>query len=128
MKKRIQLQNSKEGGFYAKNVEDGFLSYREGKELLRDMGLSTDHVPFSTMLFLRNRKAMWIDKDGQKASVSFKLKDNLIECFGSYKGVDRTMRLYREWDSNEDSEMIMRLESEAIGNLCMLCVYGKTDI
>lgn len=36
---------------------------------------------------------------------------------------EKTIRIFREWGWHEDPEVIARLESEAIGDLCMKCIY-----
>ena len=95
----------------------------EGQIMLKKMGLPIDTVPFSVAIFLQNQKIFWMDKNGNKATISFKLKPNQLECFGTYLKKRKSMRLFREWGNHEDPEVIARLESEAIGDCCMRCIY-----
>lgn len=90
--------------------------------MLQKMGLSPDAVPFSVVVFLQNQRVFWLDKNGNRVTISFKLKHNQLECFGTYLK-RKSMRLFREWGSHEDPEVIARLESEAIGDCCMRCIY-----
>lgn len=91
--------------------------------MLQKMGLSPDAVPFSVAVFLQNQRVFWLDKNGNRVTISFKLKHNQLECFGTYLKKRKSMRLFREWGSHEDPEVIARLESEAIGDCCMRCIY-----
>lgn len=95
----------------------------EGKQMLNIMGLPSDAVPFSVAAFLQNKRAVWSDGKGNKATISFQIKANQMECFGTYLKRRKSLRLFLEWDSDEDPEKIARLESEAIGELCMKCIY-----
>lgn len=99
----------------------------EGKMMLRIMGLDINRTPFSVATFIQNRRIRWKDKHGNVAYISFKLKPNQLECFGSYRGKKKSIRLFREWGTHEDLETIARLESEAIGDCCMKCIYDNLE-
>lgn len=116
-------------GFYIRSLERGFMGERgEGNKMLEAMGLPKDTIPFSSASLLRNAYAFWNDSQGNRVWISFKLKHNQMECFGSYLGKEKSIRLFREWSDYEDSETIARLESEAIGDLCMRCIYENLEI
>lgn len=124
MKRREISDKTKVNGYYVNEFVRGFLGERgEGKFMLKQMGLPTDTLPFSAIRFFRSKKARWKDKDGNTASVSFVLKENQIECFGTYLKNKKSIRIFCEWGVHEDHEVISRLESEAIGDLCMKCIY-----
>jgi len=127
MKKRTEIDDQlKVEGFYINDVELGFFGEQdEGKKMLKMMGLPSDTLPFSTAAFIQNRKIRWKDCNGKVASISFKLRDDQIEFFGSYLGNKKSTRIFREWGEYEEAETIAHLESEAIGNLCMMCIYEK---
>ena len=127
MKKRTETNDQlKVNGFYIKDVEQGFFGEQdEGKWMLQCMGLPDDVLPFSVAAFLQDKKIRWKDCNGKVASMSFKLKDDQIEFYGSYLGNKKSTRMFREWGDYEEPEKIARLESEAIGNLCMMCIYEK---
>lgn len=123
--KRIEIDDKvKVNGYYVNEFTRGFLGEQnEGSWMLKQMGLQSDRVPFSVATFFQNKQACWKDKSGNTASISFKLKPNQIEFFGSYLGKKKSTRIFREWGCYEDAEVIARLESEAIGDLCMKCIY-----
>lgn len=124
MRKKETNNQTKVKGFYINELTRGFLGdQNEGQIMLRKMGLPIDTVPFSVAIFLQNQKIFWMDKNGNKATISFKLKPNQLECFGTYLKKRKSMRLFREWGNHEDPEVIARLESEAIGDCCMRCIY-----
>lgn len=124
MRKKETNNQTKVKGFYINELTRGFLGdQNEGQIMLKKMGLPIDTVPFSVAIFLQNQKIFWIDKNGNKATISFKLKPNQLECFGTYLKKRKSMRLFREWGNHEDPEVIARLESEAIGDCCMRCIY-----
>ncbi|MCM1142618.1 MAG: hypothetical protein NC453_28945 [Muribaculum sp.] len=124
MKKRELNETIKVNGFYIHEVNLGFFGERnEGKRMLKEMGLPTDTVPFSTSTFLRKRKIFWRDCSGYIVCICFIIKPNQIECFGSYLGKRKSIRMFREWSSCDSPEKVARLESEAIGDLCMRCIY-----
>lgn len=124
MKKKQTDDLTKASGYYINEFTRGFLGEKnEGNRMLRQMGLPEGAIPFSTAIFLQNRRIRWKDSNGHTAYISFKLKPNQMECFGSYLGQKKSIRLFREWGSHENPEMIARLESEAIGDLCMKCIY-----
>lgn len=93
--------------------------------MLRLMGLPAEAPPFSAATLLRKKRAGWTDKDGNAASISFRLKPDQLECFGSYLGKKRSIRVFREWGSREDPDTVTKLESQAIGDLCMRCIYDN---
>lgn len=146
MKRKETTNLTTVDGFYVKELIQGFFGeHNEGKFLLNQMGLSSDELPFSVAVFLRKRKIHWYDKSGRRAVISFKLKPNQLECFGTYiipkdpevyeadlkknpkaskyHQKQKSLRLFREWGNHEDPEVIARLESEAIGDCCMQCIY-----
>lgn len=124
MKRREINYKAKINGYYVNEFISGFLGDKgEGKWMLKQMGLQADTIPFSAVSFFRSKKARWKDKDGNTASISFRLKENQIECFGSYLGDKKSIRMFCEWGAHEDKEVIARLESGAIGDLCMKCIY-----
>lgn len=123
--KRKEINDKTEiNGYYINEFTRGFFGDKdEGNWMLKQMGLPTNVIPFSAMTFLRNKKTCWKDKNGNVASISFALKENQIECFGTYLGNKKSIRIFCEWGVHEDHEVISRLESEAIGDLCMKCIY-----
>lgn len=124
MRKKETNNQTKVKGFYINELTRGFLGdQNEGQIMLKKMGLPIDTVPFSVSIFLQNQEIFWMDKNGNKATISFKLKPNQLECFGTYLKKRKSMRLFREWGNHEDPEVIARLESEAIGDCCMRCIY-----
>lgn len=124
MRKKETNNQTKVKGFYINELTRGFLGdQNEGQIMLKKMGLPIDTVPFSVSIFLQNQNIFWMDKNGNKATISFKLKPNQLECFGTYLKKRKSMRLFREWGNHEDPEVIARLESEAIGDCCMRCIY-----
>ncbi|MCM1296161.1 MAG: hypothetical protein NC311_11525 [Muribaculaceae bacterium] len=124
MKRKTINKTARINGFYMHDLIRGFLGEKDmGNSMLRRMGLTPKVIPFSVAKFLQNRKAFWKDRHGNEASIRFTLKDNQLECFGSYLDKRKSIRMFREWSSGEDSEKIARLESEAIGDLCMRCIY-----
>lgn len=124
MRKKETNNQTKVKGFYINELTRGFLGdQNEGQIMLKKMGLPIDTVPFSVSIFLQNQKIFWMDKNDNKATISFKLKPNQLECFGTYLKKRKSMRLFREWGNHEDPEVIARLESEAIGDCCMRCIY-----
>ena len=127
MKKRTEVNDDLTvNGFYIKDVEIGFFGEQdEGKRVLRAMGLPDDVLPFSAAAFLQDKKIRWKDCDGRVASLSFKVKDDQIEFFGSYLGNRKSARMFREWGDYEEHDKVAHLESEAIGNLCMMCIFEK---
>lgn len=126
MKKIETNDSTKVKGFYVNEIIRGFFGEKnEGKVMLSKMGLNSDEIPFSVAIFLQNQHIFWKDKDGNKATISFKLKPNQLECFGTYHKKRKSMRLFREWGTHEDPEVIARLESEAIGDCCMRCIYDN---
>lgn len=118
--------NEQVNGFYINEVAFGFYGEKgEGREMLKLMGLSTEKIPFSIAILLQNHKVRWKDNQGNVVYMSFKLKPEQIECAGSYMGKRKVLRVFREWSDYEDPEIVAKLESEAIGDLCMRCVYEK---
>lgn len=124
MKRKVINDKVKINGYYIQEFNKGFLGeHKEGNKMLRIMGLTPDVVPFSTVVFLRNKRIFWTDCNGNRATVSFKMKPDQLECLGTYLGKRKFLRLFREWNNYEDPDMIARLESETIGELCMKCIY-----
>lgn len=124
MKKRKVSDHSRSDGFFVRDFTKGFLGEaNEGGKMLAAMGLSPSQLPFSAVAFLRKRCAHWADSQGHVASIRFAAKHDQIECFGSYRGKKKSMRIFREWNNYESREMIARLESETIGEFCMKCIY-----
>lgn len=124
MKRKITNDKIKINGYYIHEFNKGFFGeHKEGNKMLKKMGLPLDRIPFSTAMFLKNKRIFWTDKRGNKATISFKMRPDQMECFGTYLGKRRSLRLFREWNNYEDPDMIARLESETIGELCMKCIY-----
>lgn len=124
MKKRQTNDLTRVKGFYINELIRGFFGdHNEGKTMLKKMGLPPDTVPFSVAVLLQKQRIFWLDKNGNRITISFKLKHNQLECFGNYLKKRKSIRLFREWGSHEDPEVIARLESEAIGDCCMRCIY-----
>lgn len=119
-------------GFYIKDAINGFLdmgSETSGEEMLEQMGLPTDVVPFDMAEFLRNREIYWKDSLGRIAFISFKMTDDEIVCFGSYLGNKQFEYMNREWDDDwgptESLSYIAHTESSNILNSCMNCISEK---
>lgn len=125
--KRKQIQDEvKAGGLYITEFIRGFFGKNnEGNAMLENMGLSDEVVPFSVALFLQNGEIQWKDSDGMVAYITYRFKPGMLECYGAYKGKHKTSRLFLEWNHYEDKETITRLESEAIGDLCMRCILDN---
>lgn len=124
MKKKETDFQTKVNGYFINELTRGFLGERgQGAWMLGYMGLPQDTVPFSAAVFLQKRQIQWQDSGGNTATIAFRLKPDLIECSGSYMGQSKTIRLRREWDPYESVDMARRVESEAIGDLCMKCIY-----
>lgn len=124
MKRKETNERVRISKYYITDCIRGFWGENnEGNLLLKQMKLPEDIIPFSIAIFLRKRRICWKDGDGNTASISFKVKPDQIECRGSYLGKRKSIRLFCEWGNHENQEMIARLESEAIGNLCMECIY-----
>lgn len=126
MKRKTINHKAKINGYYINEFNQGFLGENhEGEKMLKYMGLSINNIPFSAAMFLQTQHIFWRDREGNKASISYRLKPDQIECFGNYLGKYRSYRLFREWNAYEDPEMIAKLESETIGELCMKCIYDN---
>lgn len=124
MKRKVINDTVKINGYYIQEFNKGFLGeHSEGEKMLKKMGLTTSTIPFSTVIFLQNKRIFWADSQGNRASISFKTKPDQLECFGTYLGKRKSLRIFREWNNYEDPDMIARLESETIGELCMKCIY-----
>ncbi|MCM1140199.1 MAG: hypothetical protein NC453_16660 [Muribaculum sp.] len=124
MKRKVINDKVKINGYYIQEFNKGFLGeHKEGNKMLKIMGLQLDSIPFSTAIFLQNKRIFWTDKHGNRATISFKMKPDQLECQGTYLGKKKSLRLFREWNNYEDPDMIARLESETIGELCMKCIY-----
>ena len=93
MKKKQTHDSTRVKGFYINELIRGFFGDRyEGKEMLKIMGLPPDAVPFSVVVFLQNQRVFWQDKDGNRVTISFKLKPNQLECFGTYLKKRKSIR------------------------------------
>lgn len=124
MKRKVINDQIKVNGFYIQEFNNGFFGENgEGKKMLKRMGLISEVIPFSTAIFLQSKRVFWVDNQGNRATISFKLKPDQLECFGTYRGKRKSLRIFREWNNYEDPDMIARLESETIGELCMKCLY-----
>ena len=124
MRKKETHNQTTVKGFYINDLTRGFWGdQNEGRAMLQKMGLPTDIIPFSVAVFLQNKRTFWFDKDGNQVTISFKLKPGQLECFGTYLKKRKSKRLFLEWGNHEDYEIIARLESEAIGECCMKCIY-----
>lgn len=124
MKRKVINDKVKINGYHIQEFNRGFFGENgEGKRMLKIMGLSPEIIPFSTAIFLQNKRVFWTDRDGNRATISFKMKPDQFECFGTYLGKRKSLRIFREWNNYEDPDMIARLESETIGELCMKCIY-----
>ena len=116
----------KSGGYYIQDATRGFWGDKmEGETVLSEMGLPIDKLPFSMAFYLKKRNVQWKDCNGKLACMSFCVTEQRIEFFASYNGKKKSMSLWREWEAYEDKNDIVRLESEAIGNMSMLCIYDK---
>lgn len=114
------------GGYYIQRATSGFWGeHGEGRQVLEEMGLNSDELPFSMAFYLKKRKVQWRDKDGKLVWMSFFVTDYKIEFHACYNGIKKSMSLWREWETYEDKEDIRKLESEAIGNMSMKCLYEK---
>lgn len=110
MKRRESNDVTTVQGLYINDFTRGFFGeHNEGNEMLKVMGLLIDTLPFSAAHFLQKGKIQWKDAKGNPAYISFKYKQIL------------------EWGNREDLEMIARIESETIGDLCMRCIYKKLN-
>lgn len=124
MKRKVINDQIKVNGFYIQEFNKGFFGENgEGKKMLKRMGLISEVIPFSTAIFLQSKRVFWVDNQGNRATISFKVKPEQLECFGTYRGKRKSLRIFREWNNYEDPDMIARLESETIGELCMKCLY-----
>lgn len=124
-KKRIKDKH-KIRGFYLSEVIYGFFGDQdEGRIMLSKMGLQEDTIPFSVATFIRNKRTFWRDNKGNVARISYRLRPDAIECRGSYMKKEKMIRVIREWGSHENKDLIARLESIAIGDLCMHCIYNN---
>lgn len=124
MKRKVINESVKINGYYIRDFNKGFFGEKqEGAKMLKAMGLAQDAIPFSTATFFQNRRIFWKDSQGNRVTISFKMKPDQLECYGTYLGKRKSLRLFREWNNYEDPEMIARLESESIGELCMKCIY-----
>ena len=124
MKKKQTNDSTRVKGFYINEFIRGFFGdNNEGRETLSRMGLPSNSIPFSVAVFLQTQRIVWQDKNDNRVTISFKLRPNQLECFGTYLKKKKSIRLFREWGTHEDPEVIARLESEAIGDCCMRCIY-----
>lgn len=128
MKKRETNDLVTVHGLYINELTRGFFGgHCEGKKMLQMMGLPIDTLPFSAALFLQKKRIQWKDAKGNWVYISYKYKLNQLECHGSYLNKRKTLRIILEWGNREDNEMIARIESETIGDLCMRCIYDNLN-
>lgn len=99
----------------------------EGKELLDELGLASDIMPFNIEQFLRRSSVLFKDTDGEKISVGLKKHDTHFEFGCVCRGKKRALRLYREWQG-ESLDFIIQLESYAIGECVRQIIAGKSII
>lgn len=126
MKKKLTNDLQTVNGYYINDFINGFMGeHEEGKKMLSKMGLPENIVPFSVAAFLHFKKITWKDCNGNRATIWVKFRPNQMECFGSYLRKQKSHRVFLEWDMEEDIEKIARLESEAMGELCMRCIYDN---
>ena len=127
--RRVGTRNKdKAGGYYIRYATQGFYGDRgEGKYVLERMGISTDKLPFSMAYYLKHHNVQWRDINGKLACISFCVTEHRIEFYASYLGNFKKAILFREWESYEDQEDVLCLESEAIGNMSMLCIFEKLE-
>ena len=116
----------KSGGYYIQLATTGFWGENnEGEQILETMGLPTDRLPFSMAFYLKKHNVQWKDADDKLVCMSFCVTRYKIEFYASYNGMKKTTSLWREWETYEDNDDIRRLESEAIGDMSMRCLYDK---
>lgn len=116
----------KAGGYYIKDATQGFFGEKgEGKIVLEMMGLDPDVLPFSMAIYLKRHHVQWRDAEGRWVNMHFKVTDQRITFHTDYLGNRKSAILFREWESYEDKNDVAHLESEAIGNMSMLCLYDK---
>lgn len=111
-------------GYYIKDVAEGFFGPQdEGRGMLHAMGLPDDTIPFDIVQFLKEGKARWKDKNGHIAFISFRITDEYIHFYSYYLGRKNSVRMKRDWDECYDTASeVAHTESDAIGNLCMMCI------
>ena len=118
--------HKKSGGYYIQRATSGFWGeQREGEQVLEAMGLNPNKLPFSMAFYLKKHKVQWRDKDDKLVCMSFCVTEYKMEFYASYNGMKKSMSLWREWETYEDKDDIRKLESEAIGNMSMKCLYEK---
>lgn len=116
----------KSGGYYIHRATTSFWGDNgECEQILEAMGLPTDKLPFSMAFYLKKHNVQWRDKDNKLACLSFCVTDYKMEFYASYNGMKRTAALWREWETYEDKDDIRKLESDAIGEMSMRCLYDK---
>lgn len=101
------------------SIRKGFLGKnKDGKILLDIMALPTNELPFDAQEFKKKQRAYWKDGFGEFAAISFKLRQEDIECFGIYRGRKKLIRMpYFDNNGNEDAGFL-------IANACMSCLYA----
>ena len=116
----------KAGGYYIKDATQGFFGEKgEGNVVLERMGLDPNVLPFSMAAYLKRHHVQWKDAEGRLVNMSFMVTDQRITFQTEYLGNRKNAILFREWESYEDKNDVRHLESEAIGNMSMLCLYDK---
>ena len=99
----------------------------EDKESIRELGLPLDEMPFDVERFLQRKTICFKDGYGEKISVCFKKHDTHFEFGCIYKDKKRSVRLYREWET-EALDTIIQLESWSIGDCTRRIIVGKSLI
>lgn len=99
----------------------------EGKQLLAELGLPTNKMPFSVEQFLRKETVTLKDSNGDKASIWFHKCDSHFEFGCIYKEKQRKIRLFREWET-EDLDTTIQLESYSIGDCTRKIIFGESIV
>lgn len=105
-------------------MEGWWGEWSEGEAALTTLGLPSQMVPFDVAQFLRTGKCKVIIDQDMTLSVAFTKESKQIIFTCEWWGKPRTIRLYREWDS-EDADLIQQLESYSIGECTRNILIGK---
>lgn len=101
--------------------------HNEGRDLLDELGLVNDIIPFNIEQFLQRLTTSFKDADGEAVSVCLKKHDTHFEFGCIYRGKRRAIRLYREWQG-ESLDSIIQLESYSIGECVRQIIVGKSIV
>lgn len=101
--------------------------HNNGKELLQELGLPTDELPFDVERFLERGTVEFKDSMGENISVCYKKHDTHFEFGCIYHNKRRAFRLFREWES-ESLDAIIQLESYSIGDCIRQIISGKSIV